>query len=67
MPETLFFGKGQLMLFHNGQLTRGTWSKAKRDSPLELSTAAGPMKVPAGHVWLELLPNKKAGGSITLR
>jgi hypothetical protein len=67
VPETLFFGKGQLMLFHNGQLTRGTWSKAKRDSPLELSTAAGPMKVPAGHVWLELLPNKKAGGSITLR
>ncbi len=64
VPETLFFGKGQLMLFHNGQLTRGTWSKAQRDSPLELTTAAGPMKVPAGHVWIELLPNNKAGGSI---
>jgi hypothetical protein len=64
VPETLFFGKGQLMLFHNGQVTRGTWSKDKRDSPLVLTTAAGPMKVPAGHVWLELLPNKKGGGSI---
>jgi DUF3048 family protein len=64
VPETLFFGKGQLMLFHNGQVTRGTWAKAKRDSSLELSTAAGPMKVPAGHVWIELLPNAKAGGSI---
>ena len=64
VPETLFFGKGQLMLFHNGQVTRGTWSKAKRESPLELTTAAGPMKVPAGHVWLELLPNKNGGGSI---
>jgi hypothetical protein len=64
VPETLFFGKGQLMLFHNGQVTRGTWSKDKRDSPLELTTAAGPMKVPAGHVWIELLPNKKAGGAI---
>ena len=64
VPETLFFGKGQLMLFHNGQVTRGTWSKDKRDSPLVLTTAAGPMKVPAGHVWIELLPNKKGGGSI---
>jgi hypothetical protein len=64
VPETLFFGKGQLMLFHNGQVTRGTWSKDKRDSALVLTTAAGPMKVPAGHVWIELLPNKKGGGSI---
>ena len=63
VPETLFFGKGQLMLFHNGQVTRGTWSKDKRDSPLVLTTAAGPMKVPAGHVWIELLPNTKGGGS----
>jgi hypothetical protein len=67
VPETLFFGKGQMMLFHNGQLTRGTWAKAKRDSPLELTTAAGAMKVPPGHVWIELLPNKKSGGSITIR
>jgi hypothetical protein len=29
-----------------------------------LTTAAGAMKVPAGHVWIELLPNKKGGGSI---
>ena len=64
VPETLFFGKGQLMLFHNGQVTRGTWSKDKRESPLELTTAAGTMKIPAGHVWIELLPNKKGGGSI---
>jgi hypothetical protein len=66
VPETLFFGQGQLMLFHGGQVTRGTWSKEKRDSPLVLSTAAGPMKVPAGHVWIELLPNKKSGGSIRI-
>jgi hypothetical protein len=66
VPETLFFGKGQLMLFHDGQVIRGTWSKAKRDSPLVLTTAAGTMKVPAGHVWIELLPNKKAGGSIRI-
>jgi hypothetical protein len=67
VPETLFFGKGQLMLFHHGQVVRGTWSKAQRDSPLVLTTAAGSMKVPAGHVWIELLPNKRAGGSIRFR
>jgi hypothetical protein len=66
VPEALFFGTGQLMLFHNGQVVRGTWSKAKRDSPLVLTTAAGSMKVPAGHVWIELLPNKKSGGSIRI-
>ena len=67
VPEALFFGKGQLMLFHNGQVVRGTWSKDKRDSPLVLSTASGEMKVPAGHVWIELLPNKKSGGSVKFR
>ena len=66
VPETLFFGKGQLMLFHAGQVTRGTWSKDGRDGQLVLATAAGPMKVPAGHVWIELLPNKKAGGNIRI-
>ena len=64
VPETLFFGKGQLMLFHNGQLVRGTWAKSGRDGQLSLSTAAGPLKVPAGHVWVELLPNKKSGGDV---
>ncbi|MFL6060458.1 MAG: DUF3048 domain-containing protein [Marmoricola sp.] len=66
VPETLFSGKGQLMLFHNGQVVRGTWYKAHRDSPIELSTAAGPMKVPAGHVWIELCPRDSQGGSVRI-
>ena len=67
VPETLFFGKGEVMLFHNGQVVRGTWSKPKRESPLVLKTAAGAMKVPPGHVWLELLPRAKDGGSVRFR
>ncbi|MCX6395422.1 MAG: DUF3048 domain-containing protein [Propionibacteriales bacterium] len=67
VPETLFFGKGQLLLFHGGQLVRGTWSKEKRDSPLVLTTAAGPLTVPAGHVWIELLPRDSDGGSLTFK
>jgi hypothetical protein len=67
VPETLLFGKGTVMLFHNGQVVRGTWSKEKRSSPLVLSTAAGPLKVPAGHVWIELLPRDSQGGKVTFR
>lgn len=65
VPETLFFGRGNLVLFHNGQAVRGTWSKEKRDSPLVLSTAAGELKVPAGNVWIELLPVDAKGGKLT--
>jgi hypothetical protein len=64
VPETLFFGRGNLLLFHNGQVIRGTWAKQTRASQLVLTTAAGPLKVPAGHVWMELLPRDSQGGSI---
>ena len=55
-PETMFSGKGQAMLFHNGQrrarhLERSRWTRRSR-----CSTAAGPLKVPAGHTWIELVP-----------
>ncbi|MGO4258424.1 DUF3048 domain-containing protein [Marmoricola sp. RAF53] len=65
VPETLFFGTGNFVLFHNGQAVRGTWTKPKRESPLELSTAAGSLKVPAGHTWIELLPKDVAGGHLS--
>lgn len=67
VPETLFYGKGSLALFHDGQVVRGTWSKAKRSSPLVLTTAAGPLKVPAGHVWIQLVPRGKDGGKVTFK
>ena len=37
VPETKFIGKGQAMLFHDGRLVRGTWTKAALDAPLKLS------------------------------
>lgn len=67
VPETLFYGKGQMLLFHDGKVMRGTWGKKKRSSPLTLRTKAGKVKVPPGHVWIELLPNDRSGGSITWR
>jgi hypothetical protein len=64
VPETIYRGKGQMMLFHNGQVVRGTWTKKSNETPIQLSTAAGPVKVPAGHVWVELVPTDKAGGRV---
>ncbi len=63
VPETQFTGKGQAMIFHGGRLVRGTWTKSSLDAPLELSTKAGELTVPAGHTWLELVPQD--GGAVT--
>ena len=51
------------MIFHDGRLVRGTWTKADLDAPLELSTKAGELTVPAGHTWIELVP--RDGGNVT--
>jgi DUF3048 family protein len=65
VPETIYRGRGQFLLFHRGQVVRGVWSKKSKKTPIRLSTSAGPLKVPAGHVWVELVPNKKGGGAVT--
>ena len=65
VPETIIDGKGEMMLFHKGQVVRGSWNKSSSKTPLKLSTAAGPLKVPAGHVWIEFVPNGKDGGRVT--
>jgi hypothetical protein len=63
VPETKLEGKGPAMLFHNGRLVRGTWSKKGLDSAITLSTRAGKLDVPAGHTWIELVPAQ--GGDVT--
>ncbi len=56
VPETKFVGEGAAVLFHAGRVIRGTWSKKDLTSPLELSTKQGDLTVPAGRVWIELVP-----------
>jgi hypothetical protein len=65
VPETQFEGKGVAMLFHNGRMVRGTWSKGALDAPLTLSTRTGELGVPPGHTWIELVP--AASGSVTFK
>jgi len=65
VPETKFTGSGAAMLFHDGRLVKGTWKKDDLTSPLQLSTKAGKLTVPAGHTWIELVPAN--GGNVTYK
>ena len=58
VPETKFEGKGEAMLFHDGQMVKGTWNKDGLDGPITLPTKKGELTVPAGHTWIELVPAK---------
>jgi hypothetical protein len=62
VPETQLTGQGQALIFHDGRLVRGQWTKESLGAPLELSTPAGELSVPAGHTWIELVPQD--GGSV---
>ena len=63
VPETKFSGSGKAMLFHGGRVVRGTWKKSL-DSTIKLTTRAGELAVPAGHTWVELVPEN--GGDVTI-
>jgi len=67
VPETKLTGQGQAMIFHGGKLVRGTWSKSDLTSPIELSTKAGDLTVPAGHTWIELVPAQNGDVTFTKR
>ncbi len=66
VPETILEGRGEIMLFHKGEVVRGTWQKKSRQAPIRLRTKAGELKVPAGHVWIELVPTRKDGGDVRI-
>jgi hypothetical protein len=63
VPETKFEGTGAAMLFHGGRIVRGTWEKDGLTGAIQLSTKDGDLTVPAGHVWVELVP--AVNGTVT--
>lgn len=65
VPETIFEGSGNALLFHAGKVVEGTWSKDELGSSLELETKDGKLKIPAGRVWIELVPIDAKGGTVT--
>jgi hypothetical protein len=63
VPETKFEGKGAALLFHGGRVVKGTWTKDGLTGAIELATKGGELTVPAGHVWVELVP--AVNGNVT--
>lgn len=63
VPETKFEGSGEALLFHEGRLIRGTWSKDGHRGAITLAGKDGDLVVPAGRVWVELVP--QATGDVT--
>ncbi len=53
------------MMFHDGRMIRGKWSKDGLDGALTLSNKAGDLMVPPGHTWIELVP--VATGSVEFK
>jgi hypothetical protein len=56
VPETQFVGDGPAWLFHGGRVIKATWHKDKLTSTLSLKFKGDTITVPAGHVWMELVP-----------
>jgi hypothetical protein len=67
VPETLFTGKGNALLFHDGRMIAANWHKGKAPgSRITLTTKKGQkLEVPAGHTWIELVPVD--GGNVVFR
>jgi hypothetical protein len=64
VPETIFTGEGDAMVFHGGRLVRGTWVKPGLDSVVRLRSGGDALTLPPGKVWIELVPAD--GGSVTV-
>jgi Protein of unknown function (DUF3048) N-terminal domain/Protein of unknown function (DUF3048) C-terminal domain len=64
VPETVFDGQGDAMVFNDGRLVRGTWSKDGLAADIQLRAGGKPVTLPPGKVWIELVPVD--GGSVSV-
>jgi hypothetical protein len=67
VPETLFTGTGNALLFHDGRMIAANWKKGKAaTSQITLTTKKGQkLQIPAGHTWIELVPVD--GGNVVFK
>ncbi len=60
-PEVVTTGKGDLYVFRNGRVIRGTWSRATLGDPVTYRDAKGhAIDLAPGTTWIELLPDDLA-------
>ncbi len=56
--EGILAGEGDVLVFTQGQLIRGRWTRPSPDVPATYTDAAGqPILLTPGTTWVELLPN----------
>lgn len=68
VPETLFTGSGNALLFHGGKVLPVTWHKKDNKSAISLTLRnGGKVTVPAGRTWIGLVPVNPYGGAVTFR
>lgn len=64
VPVTHFEGSGKGVIFHGGKLEKVTWSKDGVEGlPTFTAKDGSAVKIPAGHVWLSLVP--KGGAAVS--
>lgn len=65
VPETKWTGTGAALLFHDGSVYRGTWTKDGPEGELKLTGKGGDLVIPPGRTWIELVP--AATGDVTFK
>ncbi|GAB2975938.1 DUF3048 domain-containing protein [Nocardioides montaniterrae] len=68
VPISHFEGSGKALIFHDGQVVKATWEKKNEGDAVTFKDASGKeLEIPAGHVWLSLVPGKgdAGAGSVT--
>ncbi len=65
VPETKFTGTGKALMFHGGQVVKGSWKKSLTSTIKLRNKSGGQLKVPAGHTWIELVPQN--GGRVFIK
>jgi hypothetical protein len=54
-PQTVTVGSGKAMFFRDGQVFRGTWSRAKASAPTSYTIGGQPASLAAGQIWIALV------------
>lgn len=65
VPETIVVGSGAALIVAGGAVVDGRWVKAAPGDPWRFTDTSGaPLAVPAGRVWVELVPDT---GAVSVR
>jgi hypothetical protein len=58
LPTAVTVGEGDAIVFYNGEVVEGTWSREKDSDKIVLSNEDGSaMVIPAGRLWIALVPD----------